>query len=229
VQAAIERNLGPDHRAARWNRENALEMPSRVRTNSLFTSTILSNMHRFVTDPELIGAARKGDMDALDTLLRVLWPESYRLCLGIVRDVGLAEDAAQEACLRIASSIGDLRATEAFYVWFYRIVSRAAIAITKRQPSDVPLDAALDRCNDEAHAERLDVLDALASLPVPSRAATVLHYYAGLSSSEIGKILGVPAPTIRFRIMLARRALRHRLEEPKEKGHVRTEKSADAC
>jgi len=52
----------------------------------------------------------------------------------------------------------------------------------------------------------------IAALPLEQRAAVVLHYYVGLKSSEIAAATGLPASTIRFHLMLARRALRKTLE-----------------
>ena len=59
--------------------------------------------------------------------------------------------------------------------------------------------------------ERLDIFAAIAVLPKSQRAAVVLRYYAGFNSAEIAAVLGAPAPTIRFRLMLARRTLRKAL------------------
>jgi len=59
----------------------------------------------------------------------------------------------------------------------------------------------------------LDVSRALDSLSPDLRAAVVLHYYAELTSKEIGAVLGVAAPTVRFRLMLARRRLKPLLSE----------------
>jgi hypothetical protein len=62
---------------------------------------------------EAVEAARSGG-DALDTLIAELWPEAYRLAFGILRDRGLAEDAAQEACATIAARLNSLRGRRCF-------------------------------------------------------------------------------------------------------------------
>jgi len=54
---------------------------------------------------------------------------------------------------------------------------------------------------------RIDISVALGTLPEWLRLPIVLHYYAGLSSVEIGRVLGAPAATIRFRLSVARRQL----------------------
>jgi len=159
----------------------------------------------FTVDPDLIGAARQDDA-ALEALLVALWPEAYRVAFGILRDRGMAEDAAQEACASIARGIPALRSIEAFYGWMYRIIVRHASSFAKRRsPLPSPLPEAQAASTQE---DRLDLFNAIAALPLSQRCVVMLRYYAGLNSSEIAAAIGAPAPTVRFHLMLARRALR---------------------
>ena len=89
-------------------------------------------------------------------------------------------------------------------MWVYRIVAREAVRVAKRHAQE-SLPA-----NMTAHADldmRVDVLRALSLLPPDLRAAVVLHYYADLTSGEIGAALGVPSATVRFRLARARERL----------------------
>jgi RNA polymerase sigma-70 factor, ECF subfamily len=62
------------------------------------------------------------------------------------------------------------------------------------------------------HADRLDLRQALAALEPESLQLIGLRYFAGLDSSEIGAMLGVPPPTMRTRLRRALSLLRQRLE-----------------
>ena len=159
---------------------------------------------RLTVPPELIDAARLGEADGMERLLAALWPHAYRIARSIVHDDALAEDAAQEASAIVYRTIGALKSVEAFRVWAYRIVAREALRIAKRhagrhageeRPAQPDIDA------------RLDVMRALESLPPGHRAIVVLHYYAGLSSAEIGAIAGLPGATVRFRLSKVRARL----------------------
>jgi RNA polymerase sigma factor (sigma-70 family) len=161
----------------------------------------------FTLDPSLIRDAQRDDA-SLEALLVVLWPEAYRVAFGVLHDRGLAEDAAQEACAGIALGLPALRATEAFYTWMYRIVIRHALASAKRLRKNAELGIPAEPRTASSEDERLDILAAVAALPRAQRAAVVLRYYAGFNSSEIAAVLGAPAATIRFHLMLARRSLR---------------------
>lgn len=161
-------------------------------------------------DRELIEGARAGGAD-LDRLLTCVWPEAYRVALGILRDRGLAEDAAQEACALVARKLGTLKDADVFRAWMYKIVVNGAITLgRRRRPADA-LETGRERGVASDPTERLDLHRALAALPLRQRAAVLLHYYAGLNSSEIGEACGFPPGSVRFQLMLARRALRKAL------------------
>jgi RNA polymerase sigma-70 factor (ECF subfamily) len=161
----------------------------------------------FTVDPNLILGAQHDDV-ALEALLTVVWPEAYRVAFGVLHDHGMAEDAAQDACANIARGLPRLRSTNAFYTWMYRIIVRQATTSAKRWKKTADLDAVAGLSSVSTEDERLDLLDAVEALPVMQRAVIVLRYYVGLNSSEMAVVLGAPAVTVRFYLMLARRALR---------------------
>jgi RNA polymerase sigma factor (sigma-70 family) len=66
-------------------------------------------------------------------------------------------------------------------------------------------------------SDAIDLYDALAALTPARRALILLHYYAGLSAKEIAMTVALPASTVRFQLMLARRALRIALTTPDER------------
>lgn len=145
---------------------------------------------------------------ALEPLMAAVWPEAYRLALTILRDRGLAEDAAQEACATIARSLTSLKNLDAFPAWCYKIIVRHALASARRRPHTRSLDALADLSVGFDRSDTLDLYDALAALTPLQRAAILLHYYAGLTSAEIAAATGIPSSTVRFHLMRARRALR---------------------
>jgi RNA polymerase sigma factor (sigma-70 family) len=166
-------------------------------------------------DAALVESARV-ETGALERLIDAVWPEAYRIALAVLRDRGLAEDAAQDACTTIVRSLGTLKNPGTFAAWSYRIAVNAAITISRRRLPVRSLDRLVDRGSSADAAEVVDLDNALAALPIVQRAVIVLHYYAGLKSREIAAATGLPSSTIRFHIMLARRALRRALavQEP---------------
>lgn len=176
-------------------------------------------------DRSLIAAA-KGDPAALERLIAAVWPEAYRVAWTVLRDRGFAEDAAQEACASIARSLRNLKDDRAFAAWAYKIVVSKAIGAARR-PQLQPLAEQHDRAVSPDHTDALDLSNALGALTPVQRATVLLHYYAGFNSSEIAAAMALPASTVRFHLMLARRALRAALSDTHDARATSTETIAD--
>jgi RNA polymerase sigma-70 factor (ECF subfamily) len=159
-----------------------------------------------------VRAACGGDGAARDRLLEALWPRAFRLAASIVGDRVAAEDAAQDALVLVATRLSSLRDPAAFPLWSTRIVVNAATAVLRRRVVHDRIDALATAPGfEDALADRLDIVDALRTVPLWLRVPLVLRYVDGLSSREIGVTLGAPAATIRFRLALGRRRLAHAL------------------
>ena len=135
----------------------------------------------------------------------------------ILGDLGLAEDAAQEAFLRAYLDLRRLRNAAAFPAWFRRIVLMRCNRMTRRKKlTTVPLESAsyvasTDVSPDETLASkdlRDDVSEALRTLPQAESMALVLHYLRGYSYREVAEFLDVPISTVKSRLHSARRRLR---------------------
>ena len=169
----------------------------------------MARMNAWEPHAASIDAARDGNMEALERLIAAAWPHAFRIALSILRHPMSAEDAAQEACARVVHKLGDLRSTQAFGVWFYRLVVREALAFERRRRVHEPLAAAdLPSASGLTDAlVRIDVLDALGALPARQRAVVALHYYVDLNSREIAAVLSIPEGTVRYLLSLARKRL----------------------
>lgn len=130
-----------------------------------------------------------------------------------MRDRGLAEDAAQDARASIARSWTSLKDDRVFAAWAYKIIVSKALGVVRRRPRVQQLGAQHDRTVTIDRSDALDLYNALGALPAIQRAVILLHYYAGFNSSEIAAATALPASTVRFHLMLARRALRAALSD----------------
>jgi RNA polymerase sigma factor (sigma-70 family) len=177
-------------------------------------------------DAALVAAARAGDRAALGTLLARHRPLALALCRRAIGDAGLAEDAAQEACLQAMLSLERLRKPERFGSWLAGIAlnvcrrwlrarnrnawSWEAVAGGLRLPE--PVDPGP---GPEAAAERADeaaaVWRSIATLPPGQRDAVVLYYLRGLSSLEVASALGIEPGSVKTRLYKARHGLRRRM------------------
>jgi RNA polymerase sigma-70 factor (ECF subfamily) len=159
--------------------------------------------------PEQIDAARRGGRDAIETLVEAVWPGCYRVAFCVLGEAALAEDAAQEACIALYRGVSSLRDPSSFNAWLYRIVVREAARSRRRQRRPPAEGGERISAGPEMSDLELDIQRALDSLSPTLREVTVLYYFEDLATREIASALGVPDGTVRFRVMLARRQLRH--------------------
>ncbi len=147
----------------------------------------------------------------------------YRLALGVVRDPALAEDVAQDTMVKAWLALPTFRGDGSLRGWLLRIAHNTAISTLRTRraividPFDMPEETGppertVERRVEGAHTIEafegaLDLLDDL------SRSIVVLRELEGLSYDEISDLLKVPLPTVKTRLLRARRRLSTALEE----------------
>ena len=166
-----------------------------------------------VDDAELIAAARRGDRDALDTLLRRHFDRVHALARRMMNNDADADDATQNALIAAVRGLPKFDGRSAFSTWLYRITTNACLdELRRRGRRPMPTEEFSDRpVTDIGVAElvvgRHDIDMALKSLPPEFRAAVVLRDLCDLDYAEIATILQIPAGTVRSRIARGRAAV----------------------
>jgi RNA polymerase sigma-70 factor (ECF subfamily) len=170
-----------------------------------------------IFDEYLVASAQAGDRKALAALAG-RW--QGRLLAHAARLTGereAARDVAQESWADIMRGLSRLDDAAAFPAFAYRIVTRRAADAVRRRTRDRRTEHALAAEPQaspagaeavEAAADREPVRRALAALSPEQRATIALFYLEDLSVAEIAAALGVPAGTVKTRLMRAREALR---------------------
>ncbi len=161
----------------------------------------------------LVRAAQRGDRTAFDALVRRHQRRAYAVARAIVLSHEDAEDAVQDAFLHAYKALGRFLPDQPFGAWLHRIVSNAALDLTRRRkvrdtdelPETVSAPHRDPAVDDELH-RRLQA--ALATLPARQRAVLVLHDLEGYKHGEIGQMLDIPEGTARSDLHYARHQLR---------------------
>ena len=176
------------------------------------------------TDDELVAAARRGDAAAMDALLRRHYDRVRAVCRRIAGSTRDADDAAQEAMIRIVGNLDKFDGRSAFGTWAYRIATNTSLdelRKRKRRPQLHTVDdtdhAAREPADDLSHrvidsvADRLAIDAALAELADDFRLPVIMRDVGDLDYAEIADQLGVPIGTVKSRIARGRRMLIDRL------------------
>ena len=158
-------------------------------------------------------------MDALEEWLRRDYATAYRTACLVLRDPVDAQDAVQEAFLRVWRFRDAVPQGEARKAWLYRVVVNACISRLRSERSrtgkddgDLGLETLPDLSptpHDAAEHAQLadDVLAALADLPDRLRVPLVLRFYVGLSEKEIAVAIDRRPGTVKSRLYDARQRL----------------------
>jgi RNA polymerase sigma-70 factor (ECF subfamily) len=137
-----------------------------------------------------------------------------------------ADDATQEALIKIVRNLPRFDGRSSFGTWAYRIATNAALDELRKRKRRPALTMVRDDDSDphdrnvslepvddlagrrvEAIADRLAIDSALAELPEEFRAAVVLRDVGDLDYAEIAEVLDIPVGTVKSRIARGRRML----------------------
>lgn len=165
--------------------------------------------------------------EALAALVEQYATTLYRVAYSVLRNAADAEDAVQEAFLRVLRHRDSLNEIRDHRVWLVRIVwnivlDRKRRAKTRPETDDVSelarvlpatgLSAEEIAAAAQHHARVLSLLE---RLPVKEREVLVLSAFEELSSVEIAAVLGVTESSVRSRLFRARNLMAELLERPR--------------
>jgi len=167
---------------------------------------------------------REAEMTAIAALVDQYSSTLYRVAHSILRNSTDAEDAVQEAFLRVMRHRDSLHEIRDQRVWLVRIVWNIALdrkrrAKTRPETDDVTEMARILPAKGltpeqvasgaEHHAR---VLTCLEQLPAKEREVLTLTAFEELNSVEIAEVLGVTESTVRSRLFRARNLMGELLE-----------------
>jgi RNA polymerase sigma-70 factor (ECF subfamily) len=175
-------------------------------------------MVNHLDDRALVAAAQGGDRNALDQLLRRHYDRIHAVCQRVAGGTRDADDACQEALIKIVRSLPRFDGRSAFSTWAYRIAMNASLDELRKRNRRPTLHVAGDEHRPEAvdpdaaapidqFSDRLLLDAALADLSDDLRIAVVLRDVADLDYAEIAETLDIPIGTVKSRISRGRAAL----------------------
>ena len=167
-----------------------------------------------------IRRAQAGDVDAFELLYREHAGRIFALCLRLeAGDSADATELMQDVFIKAWRRLATFRGDSAFSSWLHRMVVNTMLenarSDRRRIARVLPMDdtSLLPGGARSSGVElKMDMEDAIASLPKGARLAFILHDVEGFQHQEIAEQLSVSVGTVKAQLHRARRLLRERLE-----------------
>lgn len=173
----------------------------------------------------LIARVRSGQREAFRELVEAYKDRLFAYVWRMVRNHHEAEDICQAAFVRAYEALESYNENYAFSTWLYTIAYRlclnhlrkrragAGSASLEVEPPRDPAPDAGQRLAGSEQARKLKerIWSAVDKLTPAQKTAVVLFYREGKSCNEIGRVLGIPAVTVKSHLHRARARLRELL------------------
>ena len=173
-------------------------------------------------DPAVAIRAKRGEEKAFLEIVDYYYPRCLRFARNMLGNDQDAEEAVQDAFVRVHDSFPRFREDARFDPWLFRILAnrcRTLLARSRRHRSlieygDVPISAAAPPESEDFGADWAEeVRMVLDSLPAEQREAFLMRHVEDLSYEDIAAATGVGLSALRMRVKRACDALRARLTE----------------
>ncbi|MFH1226913.1 MAG: sigma-70 family RNA polymerase sigma factor [Planctomycetota bacterium] len=177
-------------------------------------------MANTLSEPELVGACRRGDQSAFTELVRLYQVRIYQLAFGMTTNHYAAEEVSQETFIRFWKSLGSggFDSRQEVYPYLRTICANLCRDYFSQQKSrKTERINGLEIADKKAQADgpagmlKQNVLDAVESLAGEYREVLMLRIVEGLSYEEISRIADCPIGTVMSRLFRARTELKDKL------------------
>ena len=160
-------------------------------------------------DQLLVEQVCQGDLNAFRGLVERYQKYAYKIAFRILRSHHDAEDASQEAFVRVYQSLRNFRHEAKFSTYLYRTVVNLSLNTLRRKSrentSENPATDAEQRNSGEfAENPKIDLIDvgdhlqrAIQQLSKRQQAVLVLRHYEGMSTREVSEILKCSEGTVK--------------------------------
>lgn len=175
----------------------------------------------------LVKALKSGSREAFDSLYEQYKNMAFKTAYFITGSRQDAEDAVQDAFIKVWTGSSALRENSGFKAWMMRILTHDAYRMAKKRKREFPDDELVFKSENRTDIsslehimrkeEAMQISAAIGRLPVKQRVVVVLYYYNLLSVKEIAGILGITTGTVKSRLYAARNRIGKELAAYEEK------------
>lgn len=175
---------------------------------------------------ELIDSARNGDFKAWELLLQEIYPQAMSYALYLLRDKDLAQDAVQNAMLKVFNNLSRLKDDHAFIGWWRRILTNEIYLLLRLNIRETNVSEPVLMIQNGLTAEdyvalKLELSQAIKRLPLEQQQVLLDIDLRGLDLKEVAQKSHIPLGTVKSRLFRARARLQETLKhynyKPKER------------
>ncbi|MCK4342755.1 MAG: sigma-70 family RNA polymerase sigma factor [Phycisphaerae bacterium] len=171
-------------------------------------------------EKRLIARAKRGNPEAFRELVDAYKERLFAFIWRMVRDHHEAEDISQSAFIRAYEALDSYSEKWAFSTWLFTIAYRLCVNhLRKRKALSGEMDFSrvggpeadvreTVANTEEARRLRELIWSAVAQLSTPQKSSVLMFYREGKSCEEIGRVLAMPAVTVKSHLHRARAKLR---------------------
>ncbi len=168
-------------------------------------------------DSELVKLAQKDDEQAFCALIQKYEKRIYNIAFKFMRNEYDAQDAAQDAIIKMFTNIRKFSFQSAFTTWMYRVTANTCLDLLRKKNPSADIEEferlavspegnpAADTINRELGNA---IKDAIRLLPEKYIPIIVLKDMDGMKYEEIAEIMNISVGTVKSRISRAREKLR---------------------
>jgi RNA polymerase sigma-70 factor (ECF subfamily) len=154
----------------------------------------------------LVETAQDGDVGSFAALYERYYGAMVALAYSVLADIGLSEDAAQEAFVVACRDLPRLKSSEKFGGWLAGICRNVAREIQRSEGKVAALGKTELRAGADKRDESRDIVRrAVWQLRAGYREAIVLRYYDNMSYEQIASVLGISPGAVHGRLTRAKR------------------------
>lgn len=173
---------------------------------------------------DLIARGRDGDALALEAIYYRYKTALFNMAYRYTYDRSTAEDLLQEIFIKVFTHLGDIRKTQTFTGWVYRIALNTCYSHLRGKRAELQKNVPLAEVEGTLHEVQENSLardvrkpldDAIAGLPRRLKEIFLLHDVQGFKHGEIARMLGLSVGTSKSQLFKARLRIREFLKERK--------------
>jgi RNA polymerase sigma-70 factor, ECF subfamily len=156
------------------------------------------------TKLNLISKAKKGDINAFQTLIHIEKEKLYRMAYVYVRNEDDALEVFQESIYKAFASLSKLKNDEYFSTWMTRILINSAIDLLRKKKRVVPINQEiLENTSDTSSFNsdvQIDLLKAMEEIEEKYKTVLLLRFYQDYTVKQIASMLKCPEGTVKTNI-----------------------------